>query len=227
MKEIWKSLKNIVEHGDNYEVSDLGNVRNAVTKKVLKGVKNHKGYLRVSLMLNGKPKHHFIHKLVALAFIPNPENKAQVNHKKGKEKDNNRVDNLEWATRSENMKHAYDTGLETVKKGEETNSAKLTEAEVIEIKKMLASNTPQSTIAAKLGIGKGHVSSIKSGRIWSHVHVDGFTPTQKWYSKYSDELRETVKKLYASGEYTQAEIGKKLGISQRTVSHIVNQKHVD
>lgn len=73
----------------------------------LKPYINSSGYLMVSL---SNRKKHCIHKLLAAHFIPNPENKKQVNHKDGN-KLNNQLNNLEWATPSENMKHAYKSGL--------------------------------------------------------------------------------------------------------------------
>lgn len=66
----------------------------------------HKGYLKVRV----SKKDMFVHRLVAIAYIPNPDNKEVVNHINGI-KDDNRLENLEWCTRSENCKHAYDTGL--------------------------------------------------------------------------------------------------------------------
>jgi hypothetical protein len=220
MLEIFKSLKGIVEKGDDYEVSNLGNVRNVTTGKVLKGTKNYKGYLRVSF----KGKQYFVHKLVALAFIPNPDNREQVNHKKGKEKDNNRLDNLEWATRSENMIHAYDTGLEDIKRGEDTNNAKLTDRDVTKIKEMFVARIPQKDIAKRFNIDIATISAIKTGRTWTHVNVEGFTPFQKRYSKYSDEQKAEIRKLYSVGQ-TKMEISEKLSIPFSTVLMILREKH--
>ena len=71
---------------------------------------NGNGYKMAQLRLNGKMKNMYIHRLVAMMFIPNPENKPEVNHKFGIKTDN-RATQLEWATESENLQHAYDTGL--------------------------------------------------------------------------------------------------------------------
>jgi len=78
--------------------------------KILKGWVNDYGYRRVKLTLEGKEIRTFVHNLVALTFISNPENKPCINHKDG-DKLNNNVNNLEWCTWSENLKHAHDTGL--------------------------------------------------------------------------------------------------------------------
>lgn len=104
--EVYKTI----EDYPNYEVSNLGNVRNRKTGLMLRPDKNNDGYLRVNLCKNGKSKMFKIHRLVASAFIPNPEHKRTVNHINGIKIDN-RLENLEWATHSENVKHAFKTGL--------------------------------------------------------------------------------------------------------------------
>ena len=107
MEEIWKDIKGFE---GLYQVSNLGRVRGldriAVSKRgwskkvkgeILTPSKHHYGYLQVSLTKNGKGKSVWIHSLVARAFIPNPYNLPQVNHK-DENKTNNRVENLEWCT---------------------------------------------------------------------------------------------------------------------------------
>ena len=102
--EIWKEISG---YNGKYQVSSWGRVRNAETGNILKPYKNGKGYLKVGLMVKGKknPEKHRVNRLVAKAFIENPNNLPQVNHKDGN-KENNSVTNLEWITNSDNMKHA-------------------------------------------------------------------------------------------------------------------------
>ena len=90
---------------DNYEVSDLGRVRNVTTQHVLTPVKETAGYFRIKI--NGK--HKKIHRLVCESFL-GPQEGKEVNHINGVKTDN-RLENLEWVTRSENLKHAYDINL--------------------------------------------------------------------------------------------------------------------
>lgn len=87
-----------------YRVSDKGEVFSQITNKVLRPSKHRCGYLQVVLSKNGQLHYVTVHRLVAKAFIPNPENKRQVNHKDGN-KENNSVDNLEWYTSQENIVH--------------------------------------------------------------------------------------------------------------------------
>ena len=88
----------------DYDVTESGIVVNTKTGKVLHQYKSEYGYLRVALCENGKQKRVFVHRLVAMKYIPNPHNLPQVNHKNGIKTDN-RVENLEWCTASENQQH--------------------------------------------------------------------------------------------------------------------------
>ena len=112
----------VVDFEDYYEVSSYGDIRSldrevyrvtgSFTKKgkLLTANITPKGYCRIQLTAPGVKRSMFVHRIVAEAFIPNPDLKPEVNHKDG-DKRNNFVGNLEWATESENQKHAYDTGL--------------------------------------------------------------------------------------------------------------------
>lgn len=101
MEEIWK----VIDEAPNYEVSNLGRVRNIKKNKIMKPFMNNSGYYQV--VLRGKEKtslYRLVHRLVALNFIDNPNNYFEVNHKDF-DKTNNKVDNLEWVSHHINMKY--------------------------------------------------------------------------------------------------------------------------
>lgn len=104
MNEIWKPIDGY----DEYEISSIGRVRSSKYGYIhfLAFMKNRKGYLRVKLSKNSKERLFLVHRLVADAFL-NEKKGEQINHINGK-KDDNRVENLEWCTASQNLKHAYD-----------------------------------------------------------------------------------------------------------------------
>ena len=108
-----------------YQASNFGYIYSKKSNRVLKSHFNEKGYLRVCLYVDGKPTTQKVHRLVALAFLENPKNYKEVNHKDGN-KTNNCVENLEWCTHLENMRHAYQNNLIPPKKANRTSySAKI------------------------------------------------------------------------------------------------------
>lgn len=129
--EIWLTCQDCPD----YEVSNYGNVRSKdrvvlrsdtltpvryVSQLIVKSL-DRRGYERVRIRVNKVNKSFRVHRLVATAFIPNPENKQQVNHKDGV-KTNNHVENLEWATNTENQNHAVKTGLREYEFGEDAHA---------------------------------------------------------------------------------------------------------
>lgn len=105
----------LIKGFEDYGVDCDGNVYSFKYNKerVLKPNPNLKGYLQVGLTLNGKKYPKRVHRLVAEAFIPNPHNLPQINHKDGN-KLNNSVSNLEWCTNRENIKHSWDNGMREI-----------------------------------------------------------------------------------------------------------------
>lgn len=111
IKENYVPIKNFE---DLYSVDKEGNVFGHKRNKIVKQKLNEFGYCTIKLCKENKLYYFMVHRLVAQAFIPNPNNLPQINHKDG-DKQNNNVDNLEWCTQSYNMKHAYRLGLEKPK----------------------------------------------------------------------------------------------------------------
>ncbi|MDE9537232.1 HNH endonuclease signature motif containing protein [Xenorhabdus bovienii] len=111
-----------------------------------------------------------VHRLVALAWIPNPDNKPQVNHINGMKSDN-RVENLEWVTNLENRRHSGEKLFRNIPHGEQVGTAKLTAKDVIEIRERL--KTPYKglcrDLAAEFGVVASTITWIKQGEVWKHV----------------------------------------------------------
>jgi len=147
--EIWKP---VVGYEDLYEVSNMGRVKSLYfgKEKILKGIKDKDGYFRVHLYKFKKQLLFGIHRLVLMAFIGKHEDikKNQCNHKNGF-KDDNRMCNLEWTTVRGNILHAFKIGLIN-HKGEKHPSSKLTEKNIIDIRKMIANGVKQTKIAKKI-----------------------------------------------------------------------------
>lgn len=149
-----------------YEIDRDGNVYSLLKaksrrKRILKPYSNENGYMKVNLYdVDGKCKKKYIHRLVASAFIPNPNNYNEVNHIDC-DKANNHVDNLEWCDRKTNLKHSYEHGLKRC--GEKHGCHKITRDAVHDIRKQELS---QKEYALKYGIAQCTVSAIQRGRIW-------------------------------------------------------------
>ena len=137
--------------------------------KILKPFKTKKGYLRCDLRVNGKRKNVAVHRFVALAFIPNIENKPQINHKDGN-KENNRVENLEWCSNSENQLHAFKNGLQ---KGNFCHpNSKLTLEEVLYIKNNCVVGSKKrgmQTMAKKFNVSTSSIKQIMIGKSYKYI----------------------------------------------------------
>ena len=147
MKKILISVrpkwKDIVGYENEYQINQFGEIRTLKDSPKLKKydvlkpqISKRNGYVYQMLYKNGKEKLLRVHRLVAMAFLPNPNNLPQVNHKDGN-KQNNSVDNLEWCEQSDNMKHAYKNGLQIPSENQRKaiiNTNKLKQKKVCQIK---------------------------------------------------------------------------------------------
>ncbi len=180
MPEFWKDIEGFE---GTYQVSSLGRVKSlkrltkeypkkGLRERIIKSSKTRTGYYIHQLCLNGIIKTETIHRLVAKAFIQNPENKPEVNHKFGIKSDN-RFHQLEWSTCSENKRHAYKIGLMTPKNnlGEKNGNCKINESSVREIRRLWSmDNHPTlKQLADQFKVSDSAIFAITSHQNWKHV----------------------------------------------------------
>jgi hypothetical protein len=154
-----------------YAINRNGEVKNIKTNHILKPYTNRIGYFRIGFVIAPyKKKNFYIHRLLAKHFIPNPENKSEVNHIDGNPSNNN-LNNLEWCTRSENGLHAHRTGLNVPNpaKGMNHPNAKLNDDLVREIRQRFKNGEKQVDIANSTMASKYQVNYIVLNKIWKHV----------------------------------------------------------
>jgi hypothetical protein len=169
--EVWK----VIEDFPEYAVSTLGQVKriqqsyNKPRGKLLRPALTKDGYLRVSLSKNKKHKSLLVHRLVALAYIPNPDTLPEVNHLNGIKTDNS-VENLEWCTHKRNMRHAEDSGMMAHPIGERHKLSKLTEDNIKLIRSMYSTGCYTKMDMGKLfGVTPENIACITKRQTWAHV----------------------------------------------------------
>ena len=149
-----------------YEVSSSGEVRNSATGHLMKQIASNWGYMRTQIREGERRIQLSVHRAVAMAFVPNPGGKPQVNHING-DKSDNRAENLEWVTPSENVRKAFDTGLHA-KPSREHMARMLRASNASRRRAVIRSDGERfetvKDAAAALGCGHSEVSGVLSGR---------------------------------------------------------------
>ena len=161
--EEWRDIEGYEGY---YQVSSEGRVFSIRSDKHLSLREEKNGYISVELNLSGNNKRLKMHRLVAKAFIPNPELKKTVNHINSN-RSNNNLNNLEWATQSENILHAFKYGYKD-SHGENHSHNKLTEKQVLEILKLKGKAT-QQVIADTFKVSRENISRIHRRLTWTHI----------------------------------------------------------
>jgi hypothetical protein len=143
------------------------------------------GYHSVALSKLGNTKLKSIHRLVAETFISNPQNKKEVNHINGIKIDNS-IENLEWATRSENARHAFKIGKSKKRKGSKHPMAKINEGDVLKMREMRLKGASGREISKMFNITYSNAMRVLKGNTWSHVPLpeDQYVQVTKEFNPY-------------------------------------------
>jgi DNA-binding transcriptional regulator YiaG len=223
MTETWKPIP-LAPH---YEASTLGNIRSlsreilytrkgaqhikSFTGRVLKQANTSRGgkYKCVCIKI-GKKTVHYTHRLVASAFLPNPESKDTVNHIDGNSH-NNRLDNLEWATYSENTQHAYRTGLMA--------NMLVSDASKKKIKSLWTSNHSIKQIAVSTSISTGAIATYLEKESLHNPLEHNHRP-----GKIDQQTADIIREIYRAGDISQRGLADLFDISLTTINFIVNNK---
>lgn len=180
-------------------------------------------YVEVTIVQQGVKKYIPVHRQVALSFIDNPDNKPCVNHKNGIKSDNH-VENLEWVTHKENIKHAFDNGLIS-RFGIGSEFCTTTEHQVHMCCKLLERDEyTVDNIAEKIGVNKGVVARIKTLETWVHISQDYNIPNKR---KIKNNLSENSVReicLLLNSGMKSLHIARKLDIDRNVVNRIKYRK---
>lgn len=225
-------MTQLIPNFSNYFISNDGIVtskRKYGNTYVRKQQVSNCGYCMIPLVDDYGKKHlKSVHRLVAEAFIPNPRNKPQVNHKNGNKCDNT-VSNLEWCTAAENTKHAYESGLISIVEGEDHHSAKLTKQAAIDLINCILAGEDNETVANKFNLHSRYVSLIRGKKRWKSLWESHFKdvepPISRKESKRDLDAEDIIKDIFLT-DLTNAEIGRKFSIDPSVISKIRTGKRI-
>lgn len=225
----------------NYEVSETGRIFSMKRKH---NGSNHYDYTEIEMSPSfvedayvilglvsdetGKSLMQSVHRLVAKAFLPNPDGKRTVNHKDG-DKHNNVVYNLEWATYQENAQHAHDTGLNRKKSGEKNGMSKLTESECINLIQDMLEGADNNELGEYYDLHPRYISLIRGQKRWKHLWEGIFkdqTPpmSHKPYKRELDvDTQITIIYRIRNGEQLKA-LALEYNVDRTILSRVKNNK---
>ena len=191
--------------------------------------KSNNGYMHISISLNGKSKTCSIHRLVALAFIPNMYNKPEVNHKNGI-KIHNFVWNLEWVTRRENDEHAIINNLKTFRIGEEIGNNKFVTDDIVKVCKLIEDNKYSiKDISYQTGVTYDMVRNILNGKSWKHISENYDFSSYNYGKEYNFKENKIKKihnicKMIEENKLSLKNIAEENNVSFSLVSQIYHRK---
>lgn len=220
--EIWRD----VEGYDGYQVSNLGNVKSFkhCNKGRLLKPSLRNGYSFVQFGQHGKCVN--IHRLVAETFIPNLLNKPCVNHINGIKSDN-RVENLEWCTPSENNLHATQTGLS--KSGGDNYQAALTNEQAKWCREVYVAGHPEfgcNALARRFNVNVENMRKILHGKSYKNAGGIIHAPAQyKGHKRIPQAVRAEIRRLYIKGDkdFGARPLARQFGIARETIKQIVEE----
>lgn len=199
--EVWVPItnKSVVDVKDGYFISNLGRVYSKLSNTFLNQVPTS-GYYRVYLIgTNGTGRYHLVHRILMIEFCPIPNYQdMQVNHMYGN-KDNNNITCLEWMTASQNIKHAFDTGLKVQRHGEACSYATITDEQAEYVAQLLSENKySHKEICSITGTPLYIVNSISCGTTWRHLYDRYNLEAQKRETRlgFSDDQLHKVCKYF-------------------------------
>ena len=215
MKEIWKKL-DFLE--GRYEVSNLGNCRHTgslINRKIYYGSSTKKGDRpgKVTIRINSKEHQFSIHRLVAIAFLENPNNLPQINHIDGSRK-NNKVDNLEWCDQSYNIKHAYNTGLKVMP------LRKLSHKDLEVIYTLLEREYSFENIAKMFSVDASVISDIVNSKTYTREGIDFSKFSKSYYTNKARQDIKTIQELYKKLKSSN-KIGELYNVSGRFIRRLL------
>lgn len=216
--EVWVTVPEFAD----YHESNFGRTKRFYKNgnvKILKPCLGKRGYLTVQLCKDGKHKSFRVNRLVATLFIPNPDNKPEVNHLAGRF--NNFVDCLEWATKAENIQHAYDSGLQVAAKGTDVyNAAVKDEADIIYIREN-PDRLTQEQLADMFNCDQTTISNVQLGLAYANC---GGTIREPKCKPLPEETKAEIRRLYVpySREFGSYALARMFNCGKTTIRRIVN-----